>query len=184
MPGPPHLIRNLNQEHLYHLATDISRYHKTAWTPNPWFLDVPTLILPGHHEFSVIVSMHAVSLASRAMKYQSQSLEKTARSFYATGLRLHSEAVSRISDTKHGPSELKWHSTLLATSMLLFEFEMMFPSSPYSWMSHAQGAAHILEKIGPQSCQEMPLHKLFLVLRHIVVRLGTVGIVIAVINIV
>jgi hypothetical protein len=175
MPGPPPLIRNLNQEHLYHLATDISSYQRTPWTPNPWFMDVPTLILPGHHEVSVIASMRAVSLAFLAIKCQSQGLEKSARSFYATGLRLHSEAVSRISDNKHGSLEPKWHSALLVTSMLLFEFEMMFPSSPYSWMLHAQGAAHILEKIGPQSCQEMRLHKIFLVLRHIVVRSELLG---------
>src|ERR1700709_1294545 len=118
MPGPPPLIQNLNQEHLYHLATDISRYHRTPWNPNPWFLDVPTLILPGDHEFSIIVSMRAVSLASRTLRYQSQSLEKAARDFYGIVLTLHSASVSRISNTKNGTADSTLPSTLLATSFL------------------------------------------------------------------
>jgi hypothetical protein len=171
---PPPVLRNPVQDLLNHLAVSIACYQRTPWTSNPWILDVPHLVLQDYHETLAIFSIRAVSLATRAIRYKSYSLEKTARSFYAVALTSHREAVSRALDDDRQSWDPKNLLALLTTSMLLFEFEMMFPSAPFSWILHAKGAAHILEKLGPQRCQETPLRRIFLVLRHIMVRFNFV----------
>lgn len=169
MRSQPHPIPDPSQRLLYELAEDISGHHRVPWAPNPWFLDVPNLISPRARKSSVIASMRAVALASRSMQRRNRSFEKSARSVYAIGLRSHIRDVSTALNSTHGPVESTELLNLLASSMLLFEFEMLLPSSPYSWMSHAKGAAKILERVGPHYCQRAPLHNTFLVLRYIMV---------------
>ncbi|KAH8810827.1 hypothetical protein F5884DRAFT_261046 [Xylogone sp. PMI_703] len=171
------------QQALCKLAVEVAEHHTTFWYPKPWFLNIPCLTLSKEYELSLFSCLNAVAIGCRMVNAGDGSMSTKAREFYAAGLRAQRKHLLELQDTKGQVASAVIHGVqqdrdklmaLLIIAMLLVEFEMMQPSSCFSWCTHAIAATEILKIIGPEICQESPFHELFLLLRHMMVYVSIV----------
>lgn len=96
-------------------------------------------------------------------------MQREAMWWYTYTLRLQSIGVSQYMQPPPAKSTIPTPDDLCISMMLMY-YELIYPTSPGSWVRHLYGAARLLELRGAENCQSGFPHVLFRALRLLVVR--------------
>ncbi|KAL7817129.1 hypothetical protein V8C26DRAFT_77947 [Trichoderma gracile] len=146
------------------LAVEIGSHHLSPWTPHPWFLTIPQLALSPDVHSTMLLPLHAITVAFRALAQRDAKLRAEAYQYYSRGLERHQAQLHQFAIGQRR-QRFPYILNALVMSMALLEFEMMAPLATDSWFPYAYGALSLLEQVTPEGCQESPFYEIFWQLR-------------------
>lgn len=126
-------------------------------------------LLSSTEELSVSYSIRATSMAMYGRMAGSEDIEIEAIKWYARGLEAQRQSLQLAAKA---PSRVILTDEAVCTSIMLSLFETMISTTPTGWLRHYDGAAKMLEMMGPERCQSQFTNKLFRTTRLATVLIG------------